>query len=130
MANSLEVRVPLLDHHVVELAATIPSDYKLAPLDDGRFDEKHLLKHCEEALPGGADQSPEDGVWGADGAWIQSGPEIETRLISSEHLARYFNVAAIRRRVTSTGVIRGCRLALWNLLFLDEWLRTHEAAIG
>lgn len=39
MANSLEARVPFLDHEVVELAATIPPALKLK----GR-DKKHILK--------------------------------------------------------------------------------------
>ena len=43
MANSLEVRVPLLNHHVVELAATMPTEYKLKPLDDG-VERKHVLR--------------------------------------------------------------------------------------
>jgi asparagine synthase (glutamine-hydrolysing) len=39
MANSLEVRCPLLDHHVVEFAARLPADMKLRG-----FDKKHVLK--------------------------------------------------------------------------------------
>ena len=44
MANSLEVRVPLLDHHVVELAATMPTELKLKPLAEG-VERKHVLKN-------------------------------------------------------------------------------------
>lgn len=39
MANSLEARVPLLDHELVELAAKIPVNQKLR-----RWDKKHMLK--------------------------------------------------------------------------------------
>ncbi len=39
MANSLEARVPFLDHELVEMAATIPAGMKLK-----RWDKKHLLK--------------------------------------------------------------------------------------
>jgi len=39
MAHSLEVRVPFLDHTLVEFAATIPSDFKLK-----KFQEKSILK--------------------------------------------------------------------------------------
>ena len=39
MANSLEARVPLLDHELVELAARIPVKQKLR-----RWDKKHMLK--------------------------------------------------------------------------------------
>ena len=66
MANSLEVRVPLLDHHVVELAATMPSELKLKPIAGG-FDKKHMLKElARRRYPAGADRSAEDGIWRAD----------------------------------------------------------------
>ena len=46
MAHSLEVRVPFLDHQLVELCATIPSAYKLH-----RFSRsKHLLKVAARGL--------------------------------------------------------------------------------
>jgi asparagine synthase (glutamine-hydrolysing) len=41
MAHSLEVRVPFLDHHVVELCASIPSDLKVR-----RLTTKHILKEA------------------------------------------------------------------------------------
>ena len=45
MARSLEVRVPFLDHHVVELCATIPTDLKVRGVTT-----KYLLKKASEDL--------------------------------------------------------------------------------
>jgi asparagine synthase (glutamine-hydrolysing) len=45
MAHSLEVRVPFLDHELVELAATIPPRHKVR-----RLDTKHVLKHGARGL--------------------------------------------------------------------------------
>ncbi len=63
MAHGLESRVPLLDHRLIELAATIPADIKFR---DG--DMKHIFKprdradrsrpdpgaHRQDGLPGAA----------------------------------------------------------------------------
>ncbi len=43
MANSIELRVPLLDHTVLEYAATLPSNYKLRG-----FTMKYILKRAFE----------------------------------------------------------------------------------
>jgi asparagine synthase (glutamine-hydrolysing) len=45
MAHSLEVRVPFLDHELVEFCATIPSQHKVRHLDT-----KHVLKHAVRGL--------------------------------------------------------------------------------
>ncbi len=58
MAHGLESRVPLLDHPVVEFAATIPADVKFK---DGRM--KHILKRGNDD-PAPADSQPvgQDGI--------------------------------------------------------------------
>jgi asparagine synthase (glutamine-hydrolysing) len=57
MANSLEVRVPLLDHHVVEFAYSLPTNMKLR---DGKG--KHLLrKTMTRFLPDGFLDAPKMG---------------------------------------------------------------------
>ncbi len=45
MAHSLEVRVPYLDHHVVEFAATIPRSLKLR-----RGETKYIVKRIARGL--------------------------------------------------------------------------------
>ena len=45
MAHSLEVRVPYLDHHVIEFAARIPPEVKLR-----RLERKHVLKRAVRTL--------------------------------------------------------------------------------
>jgi asparagine synthase (glutamine-hydrolysing) len=46
MAHSLEVRVPFLDHHLVEYAATIPAAMKVHRVTT----TKHVLKHAARGL--------------------------------------------------------------------------------
>jgi asparagine synthase (glutamine-hydrolysing) len=47
MAHSVEGRFPYLDPHVIELANSLPDDFKIADLD-----EKHILKKCaKDRLP-------------------------------------------------------------------------------
>jgi asparagine synthase (glutamine-hydrolysing) len=49
MANSLEVRVPLLDHKLVELAFSLPLDFKIRPgANNGELETKYLLKKSAE----------------------------------------------------------------------------------
>src|SRR5213075_1845975 len=61
MAHGLESRVPLLDHPLVELAATMPSDVKFK---DGHL--KHVLKTAFAPVLGRGAQPPrQDGLSGA-----------------------------------------------------------------
>ena len=48
MAHSLEARVPLLDHEIVEFAFSVPSELKLHP-KDGDAETKYLFKRTMEA---------------------------------------------------------------------------------
>jgi asparagine synthase (glutamine-hydrolysing) len=47
MAHSLEARVPLLDHKVVEFAFSLPSELKLHKNSDG-YESKYILKRAME----------------------------------------------------------------------------------
>ncbi len=59
MANSLEARVPFLDHQFMEFIATIPSHLKLK-----RTVTKYILKQAfSDFLPQGYSDTRENGVW-------------------------------------------------------------------
>lgn len=131
MANSLEVRVPLLDHHVVELAATMPSQLKLKALAEG-FDKKHVLKTlARRRYPAALIDRPKMGFGVPIGDWMAGKlrAQVEQRLLGSCDLPRFFEtstIAGIWRRHLER---RDGTAKLWNLLFLDEWLRTHPEAL-
>jgi asparagine synthase (glutamine-hydrolysing) len=57
MLHGLEGRVPFLDTAFIELALSVPTELKLAPLDDGRLMEKWVLRKAFEDL------LPADIVW-------------------------------------------------------------------
>ena len=46
MAHSLEVRVPFLDHHIVEYCATIPAEHKVRRVTH----TKHVLKEAARGM--------------------------------------------------------------------------------
>lgn len=51
MSHSVEARVPFLDHHLVELAAKIPPQYKLSGMDEKYLLKKFMKPHLPE-IPG------------------------------------------------------------------------------
>ena len=78
MANSLEVRVPLLDHRVVELAFEIPGPEKLR-----RGITKRVLKETfKNLLPPGHTQPTEIGLRDPHQPLAKDGPEFSGRPLS------------------------------------------------
>ncbi|MEQ9424292.1 MAG: asparagine synthase (glutamine-hydrolyzing) [Cyclobacteriaceae bacterium] len=57
MANSLEVRVPFLDHEVVEFAFTLPDEYKI----DGKIRKRIVQDAFREILPQSLYRRPKHG---------------------------------------------------------------------
>ena len=128
MANSLEVRVPLLDHHVVELAATMPAEHKLKPLTDGSYDKKHILKRlARQRYPADLIDRPKMGFGVPIGAWMAGKlrPQIEERLLRSEMLPRLFDMDAVGALWQRHLAHQDATPKIWNLLFLEEWMRQH-----
>ena len=67
MAVSLECRVPLLDHELLELAATIPAELKVR---NGRL--KHLMKDAlADLLPADILDRKKRGFGTPMGAWLK-----------------------------------------------------------
>jgi asparagine synthase (glutamine-hydrolysing) len=131
MANSLEVRVPLLDHHVVELAATMPTELKLKPTADG-VERKHILKTLARRwYPSSLVDRRKMGFGVPVGDWMagQLREQTEQRLMTSPVLPRLFDMTYIAGLWQRHLAQRDQTNQIWNLLFLEEWLRTHEDAL-
>lgn len=50
MANSVELRVPLLDHEVLEFAASLPSDFKVRAFETKYLAKRALSKHVPKPI--------------------------------------------------------------------------------
>lgn len=123
MAASTEVRVPLLDDEVVEMAARIPPDLKLH-----RLQRKYLFKRSMEGV------LPNDVIWRAKAgfgapirAWLVGDlrPLVED-LLSPETIAArgLFDPLEVRRLVDANQAGREDNaLRIWALLTLELWLR-------
>jgi asparagine synthase (glutamine-hydrolysing) len=127
MAHSLEVRVPLLDHEVMEFAARVPSRYKLA-----RGRGKVIFKKALEGLlPQEIIDRPKMGFSIPLAAWLRGALKemFEQRVLSnSAFIATLFDQEPIRRWWAQHQ--RGTRdfsTPLWALLVLECWGRRFLA---
>jgi asparagine synthase (glutamine-hydrolysing) len=125
MAHSLEVRVPFLDHHVVEYAATIPSAYKVRRLHT----RKYVLKEAVRGLiPNSIIDKPKVGFFNsAVDDWFRA----QTRGVISDYLlganpryAELLDRSAVERLVTRhvDGADTSHAHLLLSILMLEIWL--------
>lgn len=125
MAVSLEARVPLLDHPLVEFAVSLPSALKVR---DGTG--KWIFRKAIEGLvPESVFHRPKQGFAVPLAAWFRG--DLRYRLDAlvrpDAPVMGYVDVQVIRRlRAEHLSGRRDHSSALWRVLVLDLWLR-HQA---
>jgi asparagine synthase (glutamine-hydrolysing) len=123
MAHSIEARVPLLDHKLVEFAATVPAELQLRK---GRT--KYLFKRAVRGiLPGEILDRPKHGFAVPLGRWFrgQLGSVVRDLLLSDTCRRRgILNTAYIERLIRRHEQGRQFDIHLWSLISFELWCRT------
>jgi asparagine synthase (glutamine-hydrolysing) len=122
MAHSIEARPPLLDHRVVEFAATIPSRLRLRG-----GTTKYLFKQAMRGLlPDAIIDRPKKGFAVPLASWFRGQLSGFTRdlLLSDTCRARgIFNRAYLEKLITLHDRGRDLDLQLWTLISFELWCR-------
>lgn len=125
MAHGVEARAPFLDHELMELAARIPSRWKIR-----RGETKWILKRAfEDRLPPGLLDRPKQGFEVPIDAWLRGPlrPVFESAVLDpGSRAAELLNQDEARRLHQShlDGVGRHGGV-LWSLLVLAHWAERH-----
>ncbi len=123
MAHGLESRVPLLDHRLIELAATIPADIKFK---DGEM--KHIFKRAVSTIVPGQilERTDKMGFPVPLSEWLSNGArDFVTDILSSE-------AALSRDLIDNRKVLEGLAgeeqfgRKIWGLLSLELWQRAFH----
>ncbi len=122
MAVGLEVRVPLLDHRLVERFLGLPLERKIAAGVGKVALREAMAERLDPAVLAGAKRGFDVPI----GTWLR-GP---LRPALREHLAglprRWFDQAHLERLEDEHAAgRRDHSLALWSLLVLEAWRRRH-----
>ncbi|GAB5439968.1 MAG: amidotransferase 1, exosortase A system-associated [Fuerstiella sp.] len=122
MASGLEVRPPLLDYQLLELAATMPSEFKVR-----RGCKKWILKQLfESRLPAQLAHRRKQGFELPIDAWLRGPlrPQVEQHVVNADAaVAQFIDVDVARWLFTAhqSGTGRHGQV-LWSLLVLGRWL--------
>ncbi|MBN1912580.1 MAG: hypothetical protein JW818_22860, partial [Pirellulales bacterium] len=130
MSCGLEVRPPLVDHELLELAATVPSEYKIR-----QGQTKWLLKRLyEDRLPQGLARRAKQGFEIPVDAWLRGplrdvfdsavlGPNSPVAGLIDQAVARRL-ARAHRARTGRHGAV------LWAVLVLARWAEEYTGSTG
>ena len=125
MAVSLEARVPLLDHKLIEFVTRIPASMKLAG-----FETKHLFKRAiADLVPAEIINRPKQGFGVPIQQWINQ--QLRQRIRDTLNDPRTLQRGYVTRRHVELLLDeheRGRRdhsMALWSLLMLELWHRQY-----
>ena len=128
MANSLEGRVPFLDHKLVEFLFETPPHLKLK----GLMDKVILRNHLSKLIPGKFAKRPKKPFYIPIGQFLNEKPlkDYVDSLLSEESVKRrgYFNWEKVRSLRNSIGkefvydkqVFALVALELWHRIFIDR----------
>ncbi|MFL6247567.1 MAG: asparagine synthase (glutamine-hydrolyzing) [Thermoanaerobaculia bacterium] len=124
MAVSLEVREPMLDHRLVELAWSLPLSMKI----HGTRGKWVLRKLLRKFLPKEMIDRDKQGFGLPIDGWLR-GPlrEWAASLVDPQRIARegWFDPESLRH-VWNDGPVAGREAVLWRLLMFQQWMTESE----
>ncbi len=128
MANSLEVRAPILDKEIIEFAATVPSDMKFH-----KGEKKHILKEAfKPLLPGDILYRKKMGFSVPLASWLRN--EIkdlaENYLFNKANgIQQFFNMNKVQEfwQQHQSGKVDHSNL-LWSMLMFQMWWYNYMQA--
>ena len=123
MANSLELRSPLLDVNVVEWGVSLPRKYKIKG-----FETKHILKDVARSLvPVELIDRPKMGFGIPRAEWLRTGMKemlVDTLTDSTATKRGWFESSEVKRVINIHMAGEDRDNLLWPMLMLELWART------
>ena len=128
MANGLELRVPFLDHKLVEFAATLPADLKLK----GRTGKYLLREAMKNVLPKRIINRSKKGFPVPTESWLRGDLKdfVRDTLLASDAACRSYMDSRVIEKIVSEHEqgTENRRQEIWTLLVFEVWHRLVIAA--
>lgn len=130
MAYGLEVRSPLLDHHLMEFAATIPERFSI----NGRSGKQILKRAYADLIPGQIANRKKAGFTVPVGTWINGPLREMTRELLVSNGAEVHKL--VRRKFIDKMIDeheshrQSHAVRLWNLICLETWSKSFGVSLG
>ena len=123
MANSLELRSPMLDVNVVEWGVSLPRKYKIKG-----FETKHILKDVARSLvPANLIDRPKMGFGIPRAEWLRTGMKemvIDTLTDATSAQRGWFNSVEVKKVIDIHMAGEDKDNIIWPMLMLELWART------
>lgn len=127
MANSVELRVPLLDHKVLEFAAALPSSLKVRGFRTKYLAKRALSSHVPKAIL----ERPKVGFPVPYDSWLRKDLRgmVHDLLFDRPTTDRgYFDAKAVQNLVDRNEATGGYSKEVFSMLTLELWQRSFLAA--
>ena len=125
MATSLELRVPFLDHKLVEWAAKLPLEWKVGSLQGGFTTKRILRSFAEKRIPAEIITRPKQGFPVPAYKWLKEELfEFAQANLQASHLKKWINTDKLS--VLLSNLKNGESNAaheIWSLIILSIWMR-------
>lgn len=129
MATSLELRVPFLDHKLVEWCATLPLEWKVGSLWQGFTTKRILRSFAEKRIPKEIITRPKQGFPVPAYKWIQSDLfDFAKENLESTSLETFFHkdeLSSLLQKLKDGDLHIAHQV--WNLIVLSRWINKWNA---